>query len=221
MKFLQDQIQFLKTGTLLTEMYELLQEGVCVCACVRACVRVWWVNTTSRWSQRFPEGHDSTEDNNQNSTKWPSWRTTVGIIAKDWVPFGSSVTGGSCANFLRSKLRPTAAVAAGVLILHNSTAPCRARNIRSVCTNWEQEALPHPSYESSWFLPLPKAETVHVAVSWRIRQRNSSGQLYGIINYQSVGKLWWGVRVFNVSCLIKRNILKLNRYCALLLGHSM
>jgi hypothetical protein len=109
-----------------------------------------------------------------------------------------------------------------VLILHNSTAPCRARNIRSVCTNWEQEALPHPSYESSDSYLFPKLkETVHVAVSWRIRQRNSSGQLYGIINYQSVGKLWWGVRVFNVSCLIKRNILKLKRYCALLLAHSM
>jgi len=64
------------------------------------------------------------------------------------------------------------------------------------------------------FYRSPKLkETVHVVVSWRIRQRNSSGQLYGTINYQSVRKLWWGVRVFNISCLIKWNILKFKILC--------
>ena len=188
--------------------------GVCVCVCVRVCV--WWVNTALRWSQRFPKGHDSTEDNNQNSTKWPSWRTTVGIIATDRVTFGSSVIGGSCANFLRRKFARLQ-----LLKLHDSTRPRTVRNIRTVRANWEQEALPRPSCHPDFYLFPKLKETVHVAVSWRIRQRNSSDQLYGIINYQSGGKLWWCVRVFNVSCLIKRNILKLKRYCALLLGHPM
>jgi hypothetical protein len=112
MKLLQDQRWFIKIGTLPTEMYELLQ-AVCVCVCV--CVR-------ERERER---------ESQQNFTLVPKvscrsrqyWRRQsklnhmavmaydcVGIIATDSVPFGSSVAGDYYANFLRRKLRPTAAV---------------------------------------------------------------------------------------------------------------
>jgi hypothetical protein len=192
----------------------------------------------------FPEGHDSTEDNDQNWTKWPSWRTTASESSPQTAchlahqSLGTVMQTFCVGNYARKSVRGDyKLLEAGVLILHDNTRPHSGRIKRDVFTNYERETLPNPtnsphisphdfslssqSWKNRRMASDLSLETVHVAVSWRITQRNSSGQLNGTINYQKVGKLWWALREFDVSCLTKWSIFKLKRYCALLLGHPM
>jgi hypothetical protein len=125
-----------------------------------------------------------------------------GVIAADHVPVGVSVTAGYYATFLRKKLRQKIRqnrpqlLESGALILHDNARPHIAQFVEDVMADYKWEVLPHPAYSPDMSPPdydlfpklknpfrgqrFPILNALNAAVTRRIREINSRGELKGI-----------------------------------------
>lgn len=121
-----------------------------------------------------------------------------GVIATDRVPIGVSVTGDYYAAFLHQKFRQNRSqlLDSGVLIIHDNARPHVMESVKTVLSDYKWEALLHPAYSPdmnpSNFDLFPKLknllrgqrfltlDALSAAVTRRLQQLNSSGELNGI-----------------------------------------